>query len=94
MTRSALTKLTVNLLPEAYEALETAAERTGLTRTDAVNKALIMFELTTRPVPAGRQAEITDRDDPSLRLIKVSTERLTFRASVKAIVTTLFGRSS
>lgn len=74
MNTAELTKLTVYLCPEALEALNVAAERTAMTRTDTLNKALVMFELTGRPVPAGKAAEITDRDDPSLRLYKASNE--------------------
>lgn len=85
MTTAALTKLTVNLAAEPYKALETAAERTGMNRTDTLNKALVMFEMVTRPIPAGHRAEIVDKDDPTLRLIKVSTERIGFFAWVKAL---------
>lgn len=67
-------KLTVNLCPEALEALNIAAERTGMTRTDTLNKALVMFEMTSRPVPVGKTAAITDQDDPSMVLLKSSAE--------------------
>lgn len=71
-TDNQLTKLTVNLLPEAYEAMVTVASRTGMTRTDTINRALIMAELTSRPVPAGHWERIIDADNPSLVLYKAS----------------------
>lgn len=42
-----LTKLTVNLVPAAADALVTAAGRTRLTRTDTVNRALQVYALLT-----------------------------------------------
>lgn len=38
-----LTRLTVNLTPAAASALEDAARRTGDTRTDTVNIALMLY---------------------------------------------------
>lgn len=35
--------LTVNLLPEAWDALDKAAEITGEKKTDCVNRALIFY---------------------------------------------------
>jgi hypothetical protein len=43
----ALVKVTVNLLPDAYKAIETAAEREGISRTDAINRALQVYETLT-----------------------------------------------
>ena len=40
---SDLTKLTVNLVPNAVKALNHAAELTGDTRTDTVNRALQVY---------------------------------------------------
>jgi hypothetical protein len=91
MTTPTLTKLTVNLLPEAVKAMEIASIRSGRSRTDTLNKALVMFEMATRPVSAGMTAEITDADDPSLRLLKVSTERIGLVAWLKLAFKHLFG---
>ncbi len=37
-------KVTVLLTPQAYAALERSAEREGLSRTDALNQAVLGFE--------------------------------------------------
>ena len=37
-------RLTVNLIPRAAEALASAATRTGLSKTDVVNRALQMYD--------------------------------------------------
>jgi hypothetical protein len=42
-----LTKLTVNLIPAAVDALTAAAERCGHSRTDTVNRALQLYDVVT-----------------------------------------------
>jgi hypothetical protein len=37
-------RLTVNLIPRAAEALASAATRTGLSKTDVVNRAVQMYD--------------------------------------------------
>ena len=43
-----LTKLTVNIIPEARESLAAAADRCGDSRTDTVSRALILYDVITR----------------------------------------------
>lgn len=50
---SNLTKLTVNLTPRAYDALQRAAEVTGDTRTDTVNRALQAYAALVEASHAG-----------------------------------------
>lgn len=40
-----LTKLTVNLTPRAVAAMASAAERTGDSKTDTINRALIVYDV-------------------------------------------------
>jgi hypothetical protein len=40
-------KITVYLTPEAYKALNAAADREGLTRTDALNRAVLAWDQVT-----------------------------------------------
>ncbi len=47
-----LTRLTVNLVPQAWASLLEAAKVTGDTRTDTVNRALSLYSFIV-----GRQAE-------------------------------------
>jgi hypothetical protein len=44
---TALVTVTVHLTPQAYEALTKGADREGLTRTDAINRAMQMYEVVT-----------------------------------------------
>lgn len=48
-----LTRLTVNLIPKAYAALSEAAELEGVSRTDALNRALQMYTYLLRMRSAG-----------------------------------------
>ncbi|WP_329101656.1 hypothetical protein OG792_21680 [Micromonospora sp. NBC_01699] len=43
--RSTLTKVTVNLAPRAVDALASACARTRDTKTDTINRALVVFDL-------------------------------------------------
>jgi hypothetical protein len=51
---TALVKVTVSLTPAAYEALTKGADREGLTRTDAINRAVQMYEIVTGLHPLER----------------------------------------
>lgn len=66
-----LTRLTVNLTASATSALEQAAHLTGDTRTDVVNRALLIYR--DLAVAAGREGiirtDIRDWDDRPLYLL-------------------------
>ncbi|MFB6392695.1 hypothetical protein [Polymorphospora lycopeni] len=56
-----LTKLTVNLIPSAVAALDTAATRSGDNRTDSLTRAIQVYaELLACEV--GQGITVTDRD--------------------------------
>ena len=61
-------KLTVNLVPDAEMALIVEAERNGDSRTDVVNRALILYAELMRLAGTGRAAVIVDTDGRHLRL--------------------------
>ncbi|WP_326558621.1 hypothetical protein [Micromonospora sp. NBC_01796] len=44
-TTRALVKVTVNLTPRAVNALDTACARTRDTKTDTINRALVVYNL-------------------------------------------------
>lgn len=70
---SDLTKVTVNLIPEAWRAIEAASDRSGLTNTEVINRAVQLYEVINRPILlTGRT--IKDTDDPGLT-IHVSRKR-------------------
>ncbi|WP_326560398.1 hypothetical protein [Micromonospora sp. NBC_01796] len=43
--RPALVKVTVNLVPRAFDALDAACARTRDTKTDTINRALVVYHL-------------------------------------------------
>lgn len=48
-----LTKVTLNLVPRAVEALDSIAARQGDNRTDSVNRALIGWDIVLGLIEAG-----------------------------------------
>lgn len=76
MTQPELTKLTVNLTPRAYAALTASAAQLGDTRTDTVNRALVIYHalialapgegLTFRNPGGGRYSLVRCPDDRAL----------------------------
>ncbi|WP_433073911.1 hypothetical protein ACQP1P_26430 [Dactylosporangium sp. CA-052675] len=48
-----LVRVTVNLTPKAYEALQRTCEATRDTKTDAINRALLVYELVQRLADQG-----------------------------------------
>lgn len=60
---SDLTKLTVNLTPNAVAALETAAEIEGLPRTDVVNRALQFWAMVVAERAKGTEIHLVNRRD-------------------------------
>ena len=55
-----LTRLTVNLIPRADRALTIAAEKTGDTRTDTVNRALQFYAYFVQEITRGRNVYVGD----------------------------------
>lgn len=56
-----LTKMTVNLAPNAVAALEAAAETEGLTRTDVVNRALQFWAMVVDEHAKGTEIHLVNR---------------------------------
>jgi hypothetical protein len=48
-----LVRVTVNLTPKAYEALQRSCEATRDTKTDTINRALLVYELVQRLAEQG-----------------------------------------
>lgn len=52
-TETASTKLIVNVTPADMTALTQAADNTGLSRTDTVSRALVLYNLVVDTAPGG-----------------------------------------
>jgi hypothetical protein len=61
-TAESYTKLTVNIIDKALDALNDAAQLNGDTRTDTVSRALIVYALLCRHIAAGDQIWMVDTD--------------------------------
>ncbi|WP_329109734.1 hypothetical protein OG792_13065 [Micromonospora sp. NBC_01699] len=63
--RSALTKVTVNLVPRAVDALGSACTRTRDTKTDTINRALVVFDLVLDLMEQGGGTLTVQKSDGS-----------------------------
>lgn len=57
-----LTKVSVNFVPRAVDALNAAAERNRDTRTDTLNRAIQVYDVVTREIADGGQLMIKRPD--------------------------------
>lgn len=64
-----LTKVSVNLIPRAYEALCAAADREGESRTDAMNRAIQLYDHITREKRGGVEITLESSDGEKTRLV-------------------------
>jgi hypothetical protein len=62
MMSDSLTKLTVNLIPQAVTALELAAQVTEDSRTDVVNRAIQVYDYLANRVADGAEIFIKSPD--------------------------------
>lgn len=62
MNDAQLTRLTVNLTPKAADALAAAASRERDSRTDTVNRALIVYDMITREKASGVRVKLESND--------------------------------
>lgn len=52
-------KVTVNLIPKAWDAANTTAARLGMSRTDVINRALQAYAFLEEAVAEGAQIVVT-----------------------------------
>ena len=55
-------RITVALIPDAEARLAALAARTGLSKTDLVNRAVTLYEFIDAEIRAGHQVLIRDQD--------------------------------
>lgn len=78
MSDVTLPRVTVNLLNVNAEAMHRAAERTGLSETDTVNRALALYGGMTEDLAAGRAAfsYIDENNEPQRLLLPAGVREL------------------
>lgn len=64
-----LHKVTVNLIPKAWDAVAATSERLGITRTDTINRALQAYAFLEAEMAAGAEI-IVRRQDGAAETVK------------------------
>ena len=65
-----LHKVTVNLIPKAWDAANETSAWTGLTRTDVINRALQAYAWMERETARGGEILIRSKDGVTERLVQ------------------------
>jgi len=68
-TTATAERITVSLIPKASSGLAALSERTGLNKTDLVNRAIALYEFIDSRMAAG--AEILVRDGDGTSVVKL-----------------------
>jgi hypothetical protein len=72
VARQTLTdRITVALIPQAAEDLQQLQDRTGLSKTDIVNRAITLYEFINAQLGAGRDLLIRDNETEETQLIRL-----------------------
>lgn len=66
-----LQRVTVNLITKSSDSLDRLASRSGMSKTDVINRALQLYDFIDTEIATGKQILIRsgDDDDQVLRLI-------------------------
>lgn len=68
---ASLTRLTVNLIPTANEALDRAAARERLSKTDIINRAIQMYDYLREHEAGGQDILTRDKATGDLFVLRV-----------------------
>ncbi len=69
--RAATDRITVALIPKAGEDLLRLQERTSLSKTDIVNRAISLYEFIESQLQAGRDLIVRDRETGETQLVRL-----------------------
>lgn len=72
VARQSLTdRITVALIPQAAEDLQHLQDRTGLSKTDLVNRAVSLYEFINTQLKEGRDLLIRDNEAEETQVIRL-----------------------
>jgi len=72
VARQTLTdRITVALIPQAAEDLQHLQDRTGLSKTDLVNRAVSLYEFVNAQLEEGRDLLIRDNEAEETQVIRL-----------------------
>jgi hypothetical protein len=69
--RTAADRITVALIPQASDDLQRLQDRTGLSKTDIANRAIILYEFIDSQLKAGRDLLVKDQETGESQLVKL-----------------------
>jgi hypothetical protein len=69
--RTAADRITVALIPQASDDLQRLQDRTGLSKTDIANRAIILYEFIDSQLKAGRDLLVKDNETGESQLVKL-----------------------
>ena len=64
-------RITVALIPQASDDLQRLQDRTGLSKTDIANRAIILYEFIDSQLKAGRDLIVKDHETGESQLVKL-----------------------
>ena len=64
-------RITVSLIPRAEEDLRLLQERTSLSKTDLVNRAITLYEFIDTQMRAGRDVVIRDNETGETQVVRI-----------------------
>lgn len=71
VTERATERITVALIPKAGEDLLRLQERTSLSKTDIVNRAISLYEFIESQMQAGKDLIVQDRETGETQLLRL-----------------------
>ena len=70
-TPTAVDRITVTLVPRAGESLQNLVARTGLSKTDLVNRAITLYEFIESKMQAGNDLILRDEKTGTTEVIRL-----------------------
>lgn len=70
-TEDAVDRIMVALIPNAAKDLQKLQDRTGLPKTDLVNRAITLYEFIDGQQRAGRELLVRDSDSGETQVIRI-----------------------
>jgi hypothetical protein len=70
-TSGGLERITVNLTPRSWRALEQAVEITGDIKTDAINRAIQIYAYLEQVIQAGGSVHVQESADAEMQRLKI-----------------------
>lgn len=64
-------RITTALIPKSSEALQRSQDRTGLTKTDIVNRAITLFDYIDAQLGSGKELLLRDGDTGEVQVIRL-----------------------